>query len=233
VERPCRSATFFERIAPTRCRPEEASPCRTCTAKIAATLELYMKRLVPVESAYALIDERIKELRDWRGKTLAKVRQIIHEADPEIVKEAKYWRARADLQWRTFQSPLPSARVCTLPRPAFAASASADIQWGLRSIPEEQRHHRPDTGASSPSSPAPGAAAGTPIQRSIAPQVQRQVSRGRSWKSRRVFERFTRRKLLNSCPWTRKMKPSPSEKGSKHLIEIGQVEGNRARRSHE
>jgi hypothetical protein len=50
-----------------------------------------MKRRVPVESASALIDERIKELGDWRGKTLAKVRQIIHEADPEIVEEWK-WR---------------------------------------------------------------------------------------------------------------------------------------------
>src|SRR5437016_8533851 len=50
-----------------------------------------MKRPVPVESASALIDERIKELGDWRGKTLAKVRQLIHEADPEIVEEWK-WR---------------------------------------------------------------------------------------------------------------------------------------------
>src|SRR5258708_18244306 len=50
-----------------------------------------MKRPVPVESASALIDEKIKELGDWRGKTLAKVREIIHEADPEIVEEWK-WR---------------------------------------------------------------------------------------------------------------------------------------------
>jgi hypothetical protein len=37
-----------------------------------------------------LIDERIKELGDWRGKTLAKVREIIHEADSEIVEEWKW-----------------------------------------------------------------------------------------------------------------------------------------------
>jgi hypothetical protein len=37
-----------------------------------------------------LIDERIKELGDWRGKILAKVRAIIHEADPEIVEEWKW-----------------------------------------------------------------------------------------------------------------------------------------------
>src|SRR2546428_11893548 len=50
-----------------------------------------MKRPVPVESASALIDERIKELGDWRGKTLAIVRELIHEADKEIVEEWK-WR---------------------------------------------------------------------------------------------------------------------------------------------
>jgi hypothetical protein len=53
-------------------------------------LELYMKRPVPVESASASIDEKIKELGDWRGKTLAKVRAIIYEADPEIVEEWKW-----------------------------------------------------------------------------------------------------------------------------------------------
>ena len=49
-----------------------------------------MKKPVPVQSAAALIDEKIKELGDWRGKMLAKVRQIIHEADPEIVEEWKW-----------------------------------------------------------------------------------------------------------------------------------------------
>jgi len=49
-----------------------------------------MKKPVPVESTSALIDEKIKELGDWRGKTFAKVRAIIHEADPEIVEEWKW-----------------------------------------------------------------------------------------------------------------------------------------------
>ena len=44
-----------------------------------------------VESASALIDQKIKALGDWRGKALAKVRKIIHEADPEVVEEWK-WR---------------------------------------------------------------------------------------------------------------------------------------------
>ena len=49
-----------------------------------------MKRSVPAESASALIDEKIKELGDWRGKTLAKVREVIHQADPEILEEWKW-----------------------------------------------------------------------------------------------------------------------------------------------
>jgi hypothetical protein len=49
-----------------------------------------MKRPVAVESTSASIDEKTKELGDWRGKTLAKVRDIIHEADSEIVEELKW-----------------------------------------------------------------------------------------------------------------------------------------------
>ncbi|HKD07895.1 MAG TPA: DUF1801 domain-containing protein [Bryobacteraceae bacterium] len=50
-----------------------------------------MKTPAPEPSASALIDEQIRELGDWRGKTLAKLRAIIHAADPEIVEELK-WR---------------------------------------------------------------------------------------------------------------------------------------------
>lgn len=47
----------------------------------------------PVNSASVRLDEKIKELGDWRGKMLAKVRQIVHEADPEIVEEWKWAKA--------------------------------------------------------------------------------------------------------------------------------------------
>jgi hypothetical protein len=43
-----------------------------------------------MESASAFIDWKIKELGDWRGKMLAKVRGLIHQADPEIVEERKW-----------------------------------------------------------------------------------------------------------------------------------------------
>ena len=52
-----------------------------------------MKESVPVEAASAVVDARINELADWRGKTLTKVRQIIHDADPEIVEEWKWAKA--------------------------------------------------------------------------------------------------------------------------------------------
>ena len=48
-----------------------------------------MKTPDAVESG-AIIDARIRELGDWRGKMLAKVRDIIREADPEIVEEWKW-----------------------------------------------------------------------------------------------------------------------------------------------
>jgi hypothetical protein len=53
-------------------------------------LESNMKKYVPLESASAIIDAKIRELGDWRGKMLAKVRDIILEADPEIVEEWKW-----------------------------------------------------------------------------------------------------------------------------------------------
>ncbi|MFL6443851.1 MAG: DUF1801 domain-containing protein, partial [Candidatus Sulfotelmatobacter sp.] len=52
-----------------------------------------MKRPAQDNSASAILDARISELGDWRGKTLAKVRQLIHQADPEIVEEWKWAKA--------------------------------------------------------------------------------------------------------------------------------------------
>ncbi len=49
-----------------------------------------MKKPAPLESASASIDERIKELGDWRGETLAHLRQLIHDADPDIQEEWKW-----------------------------------------------------------------------------------------------------------------------------------------------
>lgn len=55
-----------------------------------------MKTPVANESASALIDGKIRELGDWRGKVLAKVRKIVNEADPEIIEE---WKWRGTPTW--------------------------------------------------------------------------------------------------------------------------------------
>ena len=50
-----------------------------------------MKNPVSADSATAFIDDKIETLDDWRGKTLATVRELIHQADPEVTEEVK-WR---------------------------------------------------------------------------------------------------------------------------------------------
>lgn len=49
-----------------------------------------MKTTATIDSPSALIDEKIRQLGDWRGEMLAKVRAIIHAADPAIVEEWKW-----------------------------------------------------------------------------------------------------------------------------------------------
>jgi len=52
-----------------------------------------MNKAVPTKSASASLDGKIEQLGDWRGQTLAKVREIIRNADPEIVEEWKWAKA--------------------------------------------------------------------------------------------------------------------------------------------
>src|SRR5271157_978040 len=93
-----------------------------------------MKRPVPAESASALIDLKIGELGDWRGKTLAKVREIIHQADPEIVEE---WKWRGTPVWshggivctgETYKNvvKMTFAKGAALPDPAGLFNSSLD-----------------------------------------------------------------------------------------------------------
>jgi hypothetical protein len=95
--------------------------------------ELNIERGVTMESAVALIDEKIKELGDWRGKTLAKVRKIMHEADPEIVEEWK-WAKPASPGTPVFSH---GGIVCTgetyksVVKMTFAKGAALDDPSGL------------------------------------------------------------------------------------------------------
>jgi len=52
-----------------------------------------MKKAAPVESASEMIDRRIKDLGDWRGKALEKVRRVIRRTDPDIIEEWKWAKA--------------------------------------------------------------------------------------------------------------------------------------------
>jgi hypothetical protein len=48
------------------------------------------KTSAPTEDASRLIDERIEDLDDWRGETLARMRALIHTADPDVTEEWKW-----------------------------------------------------------------------------------------------------------------------------------------------
>ncbi|MGH6989969.1 MAG: DUF1801 domain-containing protein [Stellaceae bacterium] len=75
-----------------------------------------------------MIDGRIKELGGWRGKTLARLRQLIKEADPEIVEE---WK------WRGVPVWYHDGMICTgesyknVVKMTFAKGAALDDPSGL------------------------------------------------------------------------------------------------------
>lgn len=75
-----------------------------------------------------LIDERIAELGDWRGETLARIRALIHEADPDIVE---------DWKWRGVPTWEHAGIICTgetyrkLVKLTFARGAALDDPTGL------------------------------------------------------------------------------------------------------
>jgi hypothetical protein len=86
------------------------------------------------ESASALIDAKIKDLADWRGKTLAKVRKLIHQADPAIIEEWK-WRGTPVFSHNgilctgeTYKSvvKLTFAKGASLPDPSHLFNSSLD-----------------------------------------------------------------------------------------------------------
>ncbi len=98
-----------------------------------------MKSGSRVKSASISIDEKIKQLGDWRGKTLAHVRKIILEADPEIVEEWKwvkpsnpgtpvFSRAGIVCTGETYKSvvKMTFARGAALPDPSGLFNSSLD-----------------------------------------------------------------------------------------------------------
>ncbi len=81
-----------------------------------------------MESASALIDEKIKELGDWRGKMLAKVRDLVHEADPQIVEE---WKWRGTPVWSHGGIVCTGETYKTIVKMTFAKGAALKDPSGL------------------------------------------------------------------------------------------------------
>src|SRR6188472_3385568 len=75
-----------------------------------------------------LIDARIKELDDWRGKTLAQVRALIKQADPEVVEE---WKWRGVPVWEHAGIICTGETYKAVVKLTFAKGASLDDPSGL------------------------------------------------------------------------------------------------------
>lgn len=80
------------------------------------------------EAASRLIDQRISELGDWRGETLARMRALILEADPEIVEE---WKWMGTPVWSLFGIICTGESYKKVVKLTFAKGASLPDPSGL------------------------------------------------------------------------------------------------------
>ena len=75
-----------------------------------------------------MIDERIKELGDWRGKLLAQIRALIQQADPEVVEE---WKWRGVPVWSHDGLICTGETYKSVVKMTFAKGASLEDPSGL------------------------------------------------------------------------------------------------------
>jgi hypothetical protein len=87
-----------------------------------------MKKTTGGDSPSQLIDARIKELGDWRGETLARVRILIKQADPEVVEE---WKWRGVPVWSHSGMICTGETYKTVVKMTFAKGASLEDPSGL------------------------------------------------------------------------------------------------------
>ena len=89
-----------------------------------------MKKSAPQEpgSPSELIDARIRELGDWRGETLARLRALIKEADPEVVEE---WKWRGTPVWSHQGIICTGETYKSVVKMTFAKGASLQDPSGL------------------------------------------------------------------------------------------------------
>jgi hypothetical protein len=81
-----------------------------------------------VDTPAQLIDARIKELGDWRGETLARIRALIKEADPEVVEE---WKWRGVPVWEHAGIICTGETYKAVVKLTFAKGASLEDPSGL------------------------------------------------------------------------------------------------------
>jgi hypothetical protein len=80
------------------------------------------------DSPSQLIDARVKELNDWRGETLARVRALIKQADPEVVEE---WKWRGVPVWSHAGIICTGETYKNVVKTTFAKGASLEDPSGL------------------------------------------------------------------------------------------------------
>ena len=110
----------------------------TCDTQVTAERQQTMKKTNPEslrgndgkggDSPSRLIDARIKELSDWRGEMLARVRMLIKEADPEVVEE---WKWRGVPVWSHAGIICTGETYKNVVKMTFAKGASLEDPSGL------------------------------------------------------------------------------------------------------
>src|SRR5262245_11804718 len=98
-------------------------PSRTTMKKATTATKKQKSGSKGAGAASKLIDARIEELGDWRGKTLARVRSLIKQADPEVVEE---WKWRGVPVWEHAGILCTGETYAKIVKLTFAKGASLD-----------------------------------------------------------------------------------------------------------
>jgi hypothetical protein len=124
------SAGRIRRDGPRAPAPRSAlgAGCSVTTPLILALQEPSAQPLLTMDSPSQLIDARIVELGDWRGETLARVRELVKEADPEVVEE---WKWKGTPTWEHDGIICTGETYKKVVKMTFAKGASLEDPSGL------------------------------------------------------------------------------------------------------
>ena len=107
---------------------DEGTAMKKATTTITKKTQSGSKKVEGGESPSRLIDARIKALDDWRGETLARVRALIKQADPEVVEA---WKWRGVPVWEHAGMICTGETYKTAVKMTFAKGASLEDPAGL------------------------------------------------------------------------------------------------------